>query len=102
MQQVQEQVYSQKFNLKLWRSLLRHASDYYGHLIVLAVCMVISALMDVLFPLMTSYAIDFLIYDNPDGKRDLVGRFIEAVGRALFQGNAMGGFIFVYVLILAV
>ena len=102
MQQVQEQDYSQKFNLKLWRSLLRHASDYYGHLIVLAVCMVISALMDVLFPLMTSYAIDFLIYDNPDGKRDLVGRFIEAVGRALFQGNAMGGFIFVYVLILAV
>ena len=102
MQQVQEQDYSQKFNLGLWRSLLRHARKYYPHLIALAVFMTVSALCDVLFPLMTSYAIDFLIYDNPTMQRDLLGRFIEGVGRTFFGGSAMGGFIFVYVLILAV
>ena len=102
MQQVQEQDYSQKFNLGLWRSLLRHAKQYYKHLVILAVCMAISALCDVLFPLMTSYAIDFLIYDNPTGKRDIVGKAIEAIGDFLFNGSAMGGFIFVYVAILVV
>lgn len=102
MQQVQEQDYSRKFDLGLWRSLLSHAKEYYKHLIVLAVCMAISAFCDVLFPLMTSYAIDFLIYDNPAGKRDIVGRVIEGVGSALFHGSAMGGFIFVYIAILAV
>ena len=102
MQQVQEQDYSQKFNLGLWRSLLRHAKEYYKHLIILAVCMAISALCDVIFPLMTSYAIDFLIYDNPTGKRDIIGKSIEAIGNLLFQGSAMGGFIFVYIAILAV
>ena len=64
--------------------------------------MAISALCDVIFPLMTSYAIDFLIYDNPTGKRDIIGKSIEAIGNLLFQGSAMGGFIFVYIAILAV
>jgi len=102
MQQVQEQDYSQKFNLGLWRSLLRHARAYYPHLTALAVFMSISALCDVLFPLMTSYAIDFLIFDNPQTQRDLLGKFIESVGHTFFQGSAMAGFVFVYVLILAV
>ena len=102
MQQVQEQDYSKKFNLGLWRSLLRHAKEYYPHLIALAVFMAITALCDVLFPLMTSYAIDFLIVDNPDGKRDIIGKIIEFVGDALFRGSAMGGFIFIYIAILVV
>jgi len=102
MQQVQEQDYSQKFNLGLWRSLLRHAKEYYGLLVILAVCMSVSAFCDVLFPLMTSYAIDFLIYDNPAGKRDVIGKVIEWIGRTFFSGNAMSGFIAVYVAILAV
>ena len=100
MQQVQEKDYSQKFDLGLWRGLLLHAREYHRHLILLAVCMALTALCDVLFPLMTSYAIDFLIYDNPTGKRDVLGKLIEAVGGALFGGNARSGFIAVYVGIL--
>jgi len=101
MQQVQEQDYSQKFDLGLWRTLLRYSREYWGHLIVLAVCMTVSALLDVLFPLMTGYAIDFLIYDNPTGKRDLIGQIIESFGSLFFGGSAMAGFICVYVIALA-
>ena len=102
MQQVQEKDYSQKFDLGLWRGLLRHAKEYHKHLIILALFMALTALCDVLFPLMTSYAIDFLIYDNPTGKRDIIGKTVEYLGNLFFNGSAMGGFIFVYAAILVV
>ena len=60
----QEKDYTQKFDLSLWRKLLRYAPRYKKHLAALAFFMGVNALIDVAFPLLTSYAIDHLITDN--------------------------------------
>ena len=61
MQQFEEQDYTKKFDLSLWKKILRYAKDSHQDLIRLAVCMSVSAGCDVVFPLMTSYAIDHFI-----------------------------------------
>ena len=75
MQQTLEKDYTQHFSLSLWRRMLRFTPRYYKHLIGLALLMGFSALIDVLFPLLTSYAIDFLITENPEIAPTLVGVF---------------------------
>lgn len=106
MQQMQEKDYTQKFDLSLWKKILKHASQYYPHLIALAITMTISALCDVAFPLLTSYAIDYLIpgqtlqADSGAMMRLTVG-MVNAMA-ALFSGSQMAGFITLYVLLLAV
>lgn len=101
MQQTQERDYTQKFNLSLWRKILTHAKAYYPHLIALAVCMSISALADVLFPLLTSYAIDYLIPENPGEATGMVARMVASAA-TLFSGNLTYGFILLYAGILVV
>ena len=73
MQQFEEKDYTQRFSLSLWRKILRYAKDYYRDLRHLGVCMAIPAGCDVVFPLMTSYAIDHFIpnLDHPGGTQGL-------------------------------
>ena len=61
MQQFEEQDYTQKFSLSLWRKILRYAKEYHRDLYKLVVVMGITAVCDVVFPLMTTYAIDHFI-----------------------------------------
>lgn len=56
-----EQEYHQSFDLGLWRSLLKYAKPYRKHIIILALVMIGSGGIDVVFPLMTKYAIDNFI-----------------------------------------
>ena len=43
MQQFEEQDYTKKFDLSLWKKILRYAKDSHKDLIRLAVCMSVSA-----------------------------------------------------------
>ncbi len=61
MSAFQEQEYHKTFNLGLWRSLLKYAKPYKKHIFVLALVMIGSGGIDVIFPLMTKYAIDHFI-----------------------------------------
>ena len=61
MQQFEERDYTQRFSLSLWRKILRYAKEYHKDLIKLMITMGVTAGCDVLFPLMTSYAIDHFI-----------------------------------------
>ena len=61
---IQEQDYTQKFSLSLWRRILNHAPQYKKQLMVLVVWMAVSALIDVAFPMMTRYAIDHYIAEE--------------------------------------
>ena len=61
MQFQEEQDYTKKLDLGLWRRLLKYARPYYGLLLALAGTMVLNAVGDVLFPMLTSYAIDNFI-----------------------------------------
>ena len=61
---IQEQDYTQKFSLSLWRRILNHAPQYKPMLLWLVLCMAVSALIDVAFPMMTRYAIDHFIAEQ--------------------------------------
>ena len=61
MQQFDEQDYTQRFSLSLWRKILLYAKEYYPALFRLCVTMAVTAGCDVAFPLMTTYAIDHFI-----------------------------------------
>ena len=61
MQQFEEQDYTKRFSLSLWKKILRYAREYHKDLYKLSAEMAITAGCDVAFPLMTSYAIDHFI-----------------------------------------
>ncbi len=86
MQQFDEQDYTQRFSLSLWRKILLYAKAYYPDLIRLAVTMAVTAGCDVVFPLMTTYAIDHFI-PNLDHAGTMEG---------------LPGFIGIYLLILGI
>ena len=58
MQGFQEEDYTKRFDLSLWKKLLIIAKPFHRDLIFVAVLMGMSALVDVLLPLMNAYAID--------------------------------------------
>ena len=86
MQQFEEQDYTQRFSLSLWRKILLYAKEYYPALIRLCITMAVTAGCDVVFPLMTTYAIDHFI-PNLDHAGTMEG---------------MPGFIAVYLAILVI
>ena len=66
MQQHEEKDYTQRFSLSLWINILKRVPEYRKDLIRICIVMAVTAVCDVLFPLMTSYAIDTFI---PTGDR---------------------------------
>ncbi len=61
MQSFQEEDYTKRFDLYLWKKLLRVARPYYKNLALVVLFMAVSAIIDVLLPRMTGYAIDTFI-----------------------------------------
>ena len=98
MQAQQEKDYTRKFDLSLWKKLLRYAPGYVKHLIILAAFMAVNALVDVAFPLLTGYAIDFLITKDPQAPRQLAAKAVEGLAGMLRVSN-MTAFIAVYALL---
>lgn len=62
-----------KFDMKLWGKLLHYAKPYHKYLWWIVALMGICAILDVIFPLLTTYAIDKLI---PAGTKVNLGGFI--------------------------
>ncbi|MBR1584987.1 MAG: ABC transporter ATP-binding protein [Clostridia bacterium] len=79
MQQFEEQDFTKKFSLSLWKKVLQHTREYQGDLVRLMIVMGITAACDVIFPLLTSYAIDHFIpnLDRP-GSTEGLPLFIAA------------------------
>ena len=64
----EEKEYKKRFDLDLWKKLLKFCKPYYKKMILLGVLMLSLAGVDVMFPLMSKYAIDnFVIPGNTDG-----------------------------------
>jgi len=61
MEAYTEQEFKGKFDLRLWLSLVKQALPQRKRMAVLALVMVMNALVDAIFPLMTRYAIDRMI-----------------------------------------
>ena len=96
----QEKDYTQKFDLSLWRKLLRYAPRYKKHLAALAFFMGVNALIDVAFPLLTSYAIDHLITDSGAAPTFFMSRAVE-IAQKLLHCPPLTAFIVLYVLLVA-
>ena len=58
MQSFQEQDYTKRFDLSLWRKLIKVAKPYHKNLIAVVLFMAVSAIIDVIMPNMNAYAID--------------------------------------------
>ncbi|WP_432666190.1 ABC transporter ATP-binding protein [Wukongibacter baidiensis] len=64
----QEQDYNKGFDLQLWKKLLHFAKPYKKSLVIVGIMMIILAIVDVIFPMMTKYAIDtFIVPKKLDG-----------------------------------
>lgn len=61
MSSIQEHTYSDKFEWRLWLSLLKQVLPHRKRMTVLAIVMVFNALVDAALPLMTRYGIDHMI-----------------------------------------
>lgn len=61
MNTFQEQTYTNRFDIGLWRKLLRYAKPYKKSLITLGMFMIGIGTIDALFPLMNKYAIDHYV-----------------------------------------
>ncbi len=83
MQFQEEQEYTKRFDAGLWKRLLYYARPFYKYLIGLSLCMMCSAGMDTVFPLMNRYAIDtFVQQGSLDG---ITGFAVLYVLLVLFQ-----------------
>ena len=61
---IQEQDYTQRFSLSLWKRILDHAPQYKKKLLALVIWMGVCALIDVAWPQLTRYAIDHFVTGN--------------------------------------
>ena len=91
MEAYKEQEFKGKFDLTLWISLIKQALPQRKRMAVLALVMIMNALVDTIFPLMTRYAIDKMIIPKNIAGISTFG-FMYA-GLVLFQ------FLMVYLLI---
>ncbi len=74
---IEEKDYTQKFSLSLWKRILNYAPEYKKELVKLCVWMGVTALIDVLFPLLTRYAIDVFIGEmTTEGMGLFIGLYI--------------------------
>lgn len=84
MDAFEEQEYTKRFDWGLWKNLLQYAKPYRKKLIFLGCIMVMVGGIDVLFPLMTRYAIDnFIVPGTIEGLWPYAGLYGVLV---LFQG----------------
>ncbi|MCK4654890.1 MAG: ATP-binding cassette domain-containing protein, partial [Candidatus Cloacimonetes bacterium] len=68
MDAFKEQEYDKRFDISLWKKLLQFCKPYKKKLVILGLFMIGLAGVDVLFPLMSKYAVDhFIIPQSTDG-----------------------------------
>lgn len=96
MQQFEEQDFTKKFDLSLWKKILHYAKDYHKDLYKLAGAMALTAGCDVIFPLMTSYAIDHFIpnLNHPGGTEGLPGFIVAYLIVLILQVAAIYYFLY--------
>ena len=80
MQSFQEEDYTKRFDLSLWKKLLHIAKPFHKNLYLIAGFMSVSAIIDVALPMMNSYAIDnFITGQTTQGMVGFVALYIALV-----------------------
>ena len=81
MQMQQEQDYTKRFDAGLWVRLVKYLKPYHKHIFAVAIAMTISAVCDMIYPLLTREAIDGYI---AAGRVDGLGGFVAGYGGTVF------------------
>ncbi len=92
MQAFQEQEYTKRIDFSLWKKIFLIAKDYHKNLALIVLFMTVSAIIDVVLPLMNSYAIDTII--GQQQTEQLTGFCVLYVGLLLIQVAMI--FLFIY------
>ena len=92
MQAFQEQEYTKRIDFSLWKKIFHIAKDYHKNLALIVLFMTVSAIIDVVLPLMNSYAIDTII--GQQQTEQLTGFCVLYVGLLLIQVAMI--FLFIY------
>ncbi|MGN0779755.1 MAG: ABC transporter transmembrane domain-containing protein, partial [Aristaeellaceae bacterium] len=80
MQSFQEEDYTKRFDLSLWKKLLHLAKPFHKNLFMIIGFMSVSAIIDVALPMMNSYAIDhFITGQTMQGITGFVALYIALV-----------------------
>ncbi len=64
MQSFQEEDYTKRFDLSLWKKIIRLAKPYHKNLLLTMMYMAVCAVLDVVWPRMTGFAMDTFIKDG--------------------------------------
>ena len=92
MQYQEEQDYNKQFDAGLWVKLIKFSKPYYPMLAGIAACMILCAVGDVIFPLLTREAIDKYV---SQGKTDGLGLFaLKYMAVVIAQVACIVGFCF--------
>lgn len=84
MNDYQEQEFTKRFDLPVWKKAIGYAREYKGHILKLIFVMLIVGAVDVVFPLLTRYAVDHFVENRTlDGIGIYITVFLFVV---LFQG----------------
>lgn len=80
MNVLQEQEYNKKFDLNLWRKIVKYLKPFKKQFILLGIVMVLVGLVEATFPLMTRYAVDnFVTKRSLNGLDGFMTRFVLLV-----------------------
>ncbi len=80
MQYYEEHDYTKRFDLSVWKKLLRIAKPFHKHIISILIIMSVTAVFDVTFPLLNQHAIDqFAAVGNLNGLGGFIAIYIGAV-----------------------
>ncbi len=80
MQAFQEEEYTKRLDMGLWRRLIRLARPYHMHLLGIAALMAVSAVLDVYLPMLNARAIDvFILGGTTEGLGAFIAEYIAMV-----------------------
>ncbi len=92
MQKLQEETYNKRFNLDLWKEIIKYSLPYKRILLGLAAVMLLVAGVDAVLPLMTRYAIDnFVVPNQLEGFRGFAWVYFLIISL-----QALNIFLFIY------
>ena len=85
MQSFQEEDYTKRFDLSLWKKIIKLAKPYHKNLLLTMMYMAICAVIDVIHPRMTGYAMDtFIANGTTEGLAGFTAAYIAMVAVQVF------------------
>ena len=85
MQSFQEEDYTKRFDLSLWKKIIHLAKPYHKNLLLTMIYMALCSVIDVIHPRMTGYAMDtFIANGTTEGLMSFTAAYVAMVAVQVF------------------